>query len=131
MSFFTTGMKKILIVDDDKAFQKTVSDKLTLLNYQIVSAFDGEEGLNLAISEKPDLILLDLKMPKMDGMSFLRSLRGNSDVPKMPILITSNLTSTDNIADGVALGVKGYIIKSNETLDTIVKEVESIINPSK
>ena len=131
MSFSTTGMKKILIIDDDKTFQKVMSDKLTLLTYEVVQAFDGEEGLNKAISENPDLILLDVKMPKKDGITLLRELRSNTNIPKVPVLITSNLSGTDNIAEGVALGVKGYIIKSNETLDTLVREVEAVLTPEK
>ncbi|HLC48944.1 MAG TPA: response regulator [Candidatus Andersenbacteria bacterium] len=122
-------MKKILIVDDDPIFQKTMTAKLELLAYSIVSAFDGEEGLTKAQQEKPDLILLDIKMPKLDGLSMLKKLQSNKDgQTQIPVLITSNLSSTENISEGVSLGIRGYIIKSNETLDTIVKEVETILN---
>jgi|SRR3989344_7160832 len=123
------SMKKILIVDDDPIFQKTMTAKLELLAYSIVSAFDGEEGLTKAQQEKPDLILLDIKMPKLDGLSMLKKLQSNKDgQTQIPVLITSNLSSTENISEGVSLGIRGYIIKSNETLDTIVKEVETILN---
>ena len=121
-------MKKILIIDDDEVFKKTLSAKLELLTYKVVWASDGEEGLTKAISEKPDLILLDMKMPKLDGIGFLKNLHADQDAPKVPILITSNISTIDKISEGVSLGVKGYIIKSNETLDTIVKEVERILN---
>lgn len=124
-------MKKILIVDDDQTFQKTLSDKLTLLNYEAVTALDGKDGLEKAISGKPDLILLDLKMPKMDGVTLLKALRAKADLPQIPVLITSNSSSMENIADGVALGVRGYIIKSNESLDTIIENVEATVNPQK
>lgn len=121
-------MKKILIIDDDPIFQKAMSVKLELLTYQVITASDGEEGLSKTISEKPDLILLDIKMPKLDGIGFLKKLRASKDAPSIPILITSNLSTIDKISEGVSLGIKGYIIKSNETLDTIVKEVETILN---
>ena len=124
-------MKKILIIDDDVVFQKTMADKLKPLGYEIVLAGDGEEGLAKAISEKPDLMLLDIKMPKMDGLTLLTALRAKKEIPQVPVLITSNLTTVDNISEGVALGVRGYIIKSNETLDTIVRQIETIINPEK
>ena len=124
-------MKKVLIVDDDIIFLKTMTAKLTEFNYEVISAVDGEEGLARATIEKPDLILLDIKMPRMDGISFLKALRSNKDMPKMPVLITSNLSGTDNIAEGIALGVRGYIIKSNETLDTLVREVDAILSPEK
>ena len=124
-------MKKILIIDDDKTFHKVMGDKLDGLGYKVASAFDGIEGLNLAVLEKPDLVLLDIRMPKLDGLAFLKQLRAKPDAPKMPILITSNLTSIDKISEGISLGVKGYIIKSNETLDSIVKEIETALNPEK
>ena len=123
-------MKKILIVDDDKTFQKVMSDKLTSLNYKVDSAFDGEEGLKMALEGKPDLVLLDIKMPKLDGIGFLQTLKAKKDMAPISILITSNLGGMDQISEGIALGVKGYIIKSNESLDTIVKEVEDIFKPS-
>ena len=119
-------MKKILIVDDDMTFQKTMSTKLQLLTYEVTSAVDGEEGLSKVNSEKPDLILLDMKMPKLDGIGFLKKLQERNDIPKIPVLITSNLSSIERISEGVAFGVRGYIIKSDETLDTIVKQVENI-----
>jgi DNA-binding NarL/FixJ family response regulator len=122
-------MKKILIIDDDEAFRKTMSAKLTTLTYDVITASDGEEGLAKALSEKPDLILLDIKMPKLDGLSLLKKLRADKEAPLIPVLITSNLSDIEKISEGISLGVKGYIIKSDETLDTIVKAVETVLNP--
>lgn len=122
-------MKKVLIIDDDLTFQKVMSEKLEQLTYEVITASDGEEGLSKIISEKPDLVLLDIKMPKMDGIDLLKKIPENKDQPRIPILITSNLSGMDKISEGVALGVRGYIIKSNETLDTIAKQVEGILNP--
>ena len=121
-------MKKILIIDDDTTFQKTITSKLKELAFDVVSAFDGEEGLSKIMSDKPDLVLLDIKMPKLDGLELLKRLRANKDAPQMPILITSNLEAVDNISEGIALGAKGYIIKSDETLETIVKDVQEVFN---
>ena len=123
-------MKKILIIDDDKTFQKTMSDMLKTKGYDSISAVDGEEGLIKAISENPDLILLDIRMPKLDGMGFLQAINEKIGVKKIPILITSNLEGIDKISEGVAFGVKGYIIKSNETLGSIMKRVEENLNPN-
>ena len=122
--------KKILIVDDDMTFQKVMSDKLKSLNYEITSAMDGEEGLKMALEGKPDLVLLDIKMPKLDGIDFLKALKAKKDVDPISVLITSNLGTVEQISEGIALGVKGYIIKSNESLDTIVKEVEDVFKPT-
>lgn len=125
-------MKKILIIDDDATFQKTLSATLELLAYDVVSAFDGEEGLSKAVSEKPDLIILDIKMPKLDGLSLLKKLQSNKDgSEKTPVLITSNVSGMNTISEGVSLGVRGYILKSDESLDAIAKDVEAILNPKK
>ncbi|MDO8620181.1 MAG: response regulator [bacterium] len=125
-------MKKILIIDDDTTFQKTMSDSLASLHYTVASALDGEEGLAKALAEKPDLILLDIKMPKMDGITFLKKLQsGGEDSTKIPVLVTSNISTMDNISEGIALGIKGYIVKSDESLDTIVQHVEELLNPKK
>lgn len=121
--------KTILIIDDDETFQKVMSAKLESINYKVINARNGEDGFKSAVSQKPDLILLDIRMPKLDGMEFLRRLRLVKDIPEIPVIITSNLSTMDYVSEGVTLGVKGYIIKSNEKLDTIAEEVESILNP--
>jgi len=121
--------KKVLIIDDDFTFQKVMTSRLQAMSYDVVSAVDGEKGLEMAISEKPDLILLDIRLPKIEGIELLKKLRENKNVPEMPVLITSNLSTIDNVSDGVLLGIKGYIVKSDETLDTIMRQVDSILNP--
>lgn len=121
--------KKVLIIDDDFTFQKVMTSRLQAMSYDVVSAVDGEKGLEMAISEKPDLILLDIRLPKIEGLELLKKLRQNKNVPEMPVLITSNLSTIDNVSDGVLLGIKGYIVKSDETLDTIMRQVDSILNP--
>lgn len=125
-------MKKILIIDDDETFLKAISAELQLLNYKTVLAFDGEEGLAKITSEKPDLILLDIRMPKLDGIGFLKKFQLNKkESEKIPVLITSNLSTIDKISEGVALGVRGYIVKSDESLNTIIQNVETVLNPQK
>jgi len=123
-------MKKILIVDDDMTFQTTMTAKLRSLGYEVLCAADGEEGLEKAEHEKPDLILLDIKMPKLDGISMLKKLQANKNMnERVPVIITSNLSTIDTISEGIALGVKGYIIKSEESLDSIAMSVEKALNP--
>ncbi|HBD24952.1 MAG: hypothetical protein A2566_00680 [Candidatus Zambryskibacteria bacterium RIFOXYD1_FULL_40_13] len=120
-------MKKILIIDDDEIFRKTVNDSLTNAGYLIVEAKDGEEGLLVTEKEKPDLILLDLMMPNMGGMNFLKVLQKEGTENKIPILISSNFTSPNPVEEGIALGIRGYIIKSDESLETITTAINSII----
>ena len=128
MATFEVNLPSASVPVKSAASRVAMSAKLELLTYQVITASDGEEGLTKAISEKPDLILLDIMMPKLDGIGFLKKLNEKADMPKIPILITSNLSAIDKISEGVSLGVKGYIIKSDETLDTIVKEVKAALN---
>jgi DNA-binding response OmpR family regulator len=120
-------MKKILVIDDDEVFRKTVNSALTSEGYVVVEAIDGSEGLKIVDVEKPDLILLDLMMPNIGGMSFLRELQGDKQSNKIPVLISSNFSSINSMSEGIEFGVRGYIVKSEESLKTIVNAVESIV----
>lgn len=121
-------MKKVLIIDDDVTFQKTTTEALKAIPLEVISAFDGAEGLARTLAEKPDLILLDVKMPKLGGLDFLKQLQEkNGGSQPIPVLITSNISTAENISEGVALGIKGYIVKSDESLDTIVGHVQSLL----
>lgn len=124
-------MKKILIIDDDDVFTKTLTDFLPKEKYEVVRAKDGIDGLAMVEPEKPDLIILDLLMPKMGGMDFLEELRGKKLEKQIPILISSQLSKIEDISKaivaGMDIGVKGYVIKSSENLDMIVGEIEKTL----
>ena len=123
--------KKILVIDDDKTFQKTIRDTLEPLGYVIAEAHDGEEGLIKVEKEKPNLILLDIVMPKLGGMEFLRIINKDDHQNEIPILITSNFSGSNMIEEGMKLGIRGYIVKSDESLKTIVNNIELIIGRAK
>ncbi len=115
-------MKKILVVDDEPYFAKTIGATLDPKKYMVIAAADGLEGLKMIKDQSPDAVLLDINMPKMDGMEMLKKI----DTSKIPVVITSNLTSRDTISEGVALGVRGYIIKSDESAHTIADTIEGL-----
>lgn len=117
-------MKKVLIIDDDIVFRQTLGDMLKAEGLAIVEAGDGKEGLSVHEAEKPDLIMLDIEMPELDGIGFLKALRNDQNA-KTPVLITSNRSGLDTISEGVALGVRGYIVKSAMPLSSIVEMVGS------
>lgn len=120
-------MKKILVIDDDQFFSKTLEAALPKEKYILIQAEDGEVGLEKLRSEKPDLVVLDLMMPKLDGASFLKKLQTDSDLPKVPVLVSSNLSSVKKISDVMAMGAVGYVIKSDESLESIVQDIERIL----
>jgi len=120
-------MKKILVIDDEMGFQKTMRETLEPLGYTVVEAHNGEEGLKAVDAEKPNLILLDIVMPKLGGIDFLKQLQKDKGGNPFPILITSNFSGIGKIDEGLELGIRGYIVKSNESLKTIVRDIELLI----
>ncbi|HAE36379.1 MAG: Sigma-54 dependent transcriptional regulator [Candidatus Nomurabacteria bacterium GW2011_GWF2_35_66] len=124
-------MKKILIIDDDEVFVKTLQDFLPKEKYETVHAKDGVEGLGIIDKDRPNLIILDLLMPRMGGMEFLDDLREKKLEKEIPILISSQLSKIEDISKaivaGMDIGVKGYIIKASENLDMIVSEIEKTL----
>lgn len=117
-------MKNVLILDDDAAFVQTLTASLDASLYTTASAGDGEEGLEKMKTFKPDIILLDIKMPKMDGMEFLKKVNEQYGMGKTPVVITSNLSSLEHISEGMALGIRGYVVKSDESLQSIVSIID-------
>ena len=124
-------MKKILVIDDDQFFAKTLEAALPEGKYSLLNAEDGEVGLEMLQKEKPDLIILDLMMPKLDGTLFLKKLKDTPELHKAPILVSSNLSSVKKISDVMSLGAVGYVIKSDESMQAIVQDVERIIGDKK
>jgi len=117
---------KLMLVDDDPDFQQLMLFDLKKQGFDIVMASDGEEGLAKARSEKPDLILLDIKMPKMDGYTFVRHLKKDETTRDIPLIV---LTSYEPMKDMFKLeGVNDYFVKSVDVkvlVDTIRKNLES------
>ncbi|MDB5194863.1 MAG: Alkaline phosphatase synthesis transcriptional regulatory protein PhoP, two-component system, OmpR [Parcubacteria group bacterium] len=125
-------MPKVLIIDDDMTFQTVMSAKLKEKGYETDLALNGAAGLLKMAESRPDVILLDIMMPKLDGIGFLKQLQADrpSDT-KIPVFITSNLNDLDKVSEGAELGVRGYIVKSDESLDTIVSAIDSVCHSPK
>jgi DNA-binding response OmpR family regulator len=121
--------KTILIVEDEKILRDAVTDILRLKNFLPLGAKNGKEGVELALSKHPDLILLDLIMPAMDGMAALKKIRKNAWGKKVPIIILTNLSATKEqpIDDAAANKSTHYLIKSDWKLHDIVKKIEETL----
>ena len=117
--------KKILIVEDEKDLSKVLQDTLTDQGFETIVAKDGEEGLQLAVSEKPDLILLDVLMPKKNGIEMLKDLRENDSIVPPPIVILlSNADTTENVFESMKYDVSDFLVKSDWELDQIVEHIK-------
>jgi DNA-binding response OmpR family regulator len=120
-------MKKILVIDDEPIFSKMIREGIDSTKYEVFDAPDGEVGLKMVDEVTPDLVLLDIMMPNLDGMGFLKKLNETHGKGTLPVVITSNLSTITKISEGLSLGVRGYIIKSNESIETIARTIDSIL----
>lgn len=118
--------KRILIIDDDEVFPMLMSRELPEDAYEVSVARDGEEGLKKFDELKPNLVLLDMMMPKVTGIGFLKELRSRGKKTATPILVTSNMSGMEQIGNATALGVRGYIIKSDENVADIIKTIAQV-----
>jgi len=121
--------KKILIIDDDKIFSKILRDGLVAGGqggYEVFAAFDGAQGFEIAEREKPNLIMLDLVMPDMGGIDFLKKLRAEDWGIDIPVIVETQLPDMKEISQGVELGVHGYFIKSDYSIDAILRQVGDV-----
>ena len=120
-------MKRILFIEDESALQKNLSDLFSQEDYETISALDGEIGLSLAKNKKPDLILLDLILPKASGFDVLKNLKEDKDTKNIPVIVLTNLESMGDIEKALALGATTYLVKSSYSLDEVLEKVKKTL----
>lgn len=113
-------MAKLLIVEDDFSLRDIYSARLVAEGYDVVTASDGEEALAVAVREHPDLIILDVMMPKISGFDVLDILRSTPDTKKTKVIMMTALSQDSDRQRGEALGVDKYLVKSQVTLEDVV-----------
>lgn len=119
--------KTILIIEDEISLQKAMVQKLEREGFNMLTANNGKTGLDLAIAEKPDLILLDIIMPVMDGVSMLKELRKDPWGADALVIFLTNLTDAEKVEEVEASGVTDYLIKSDWKIEDVVEKVQSVI----
>lgn len=119
-------MKKILFVEDEEALQRTFGDILQRENYQIIKALNGEDGLRLAKSEKPDLVILDLILPKMKGFEVLQALKKDEETKNIPVIILTNLEKPQDVEKALDLGATTYLVKTKYALEEIIDKIKKV-----
>jgi CheY-like chemotaxis protein len=122
-------MKKVLVVEDDSVMRSIEMKELKMLNFEAIEAMDGQQAVELVAKEKPDLVLLDLLLPKVDGFGVLESIRKSpdKDVKDIPVVVLSNLWSDKDILRTQALKIDAYFVKANTTMHEVMLKVKEII----
>ena len=119
--------KKILFIEDEDALQKSLGDLLREKGFEVISAVDGETGLRLAKESFPDLILLDLILPRMHGLKLLKKLKEDENTKNIPVIILTNLENISDIEKAIELGATTYLVKANYSLEEIAEKVKKAL----
>lgn len=124
-------MNKIVLIEDEPALRDIYSTKLRMEGYEVLEAGDGIEGLDSAINNQPDIILLDVVLPIKDGFAVLQDLKGNPKTAAIPVIILSNLGQEYEVKRGISLGAVGFFTKANLTPGAMVDEVKKALEKEK
>lgn len=120
--------QKILIIEDDFFIRELYERQFTKEGFQVISSEDGPTGLVLANQENPALILLDIMLPKLNGLDLLRTLKTKEETKEIPVILLTNLGQESVIKEGFELGAESYLIKSAYTPSQIIDEVKNFLN---
>ena len=121
------SMKRILFIEDEAALQKTFGDILKSEGFEVISALDGETGLTLAKKENPDLVLLDLILPKIHGLDVLKEMKQNENTKNIPVIVLTNIESIEEIDKALELGATTYLVKSDYSLEDVIAKIKKAL----
>lgn len=119
--------KKILLVEDDTFISGMYIAKLNLENFEVFLATDGEAGLELARKHKPDLVLLDLLLPKLDGYGVLKALKKSRTLSGIPVILLTNLNQQESINKAMKYKVEDYLIKAHFMPAEVIEKVKTAL----
>jgi len=123
--------QKILIIEDDLFLRQLISKKIGQEGYDVVEAVDGEEGIKKVETENPDLILLDLILPGVDGFEVLSRVKKNLNTKHIPVIILSNLGQKEDVDRGLNLGAEDFLIKAHFTPTEIIIKIRNVLIAAK
>jgi DNA-binding response OmpR family regulator len=119
--------KKVLVIEDDEFLRSLTAKRLEKEGYGVLAAVDGESGLAMAGDQSPNLILLDLLLPGLNGFEVLQKLKAASETKKIPVIVFSNLGQHDDIEKARNLGADDFLIKANFTLDDVINKINGVL----
>jgi DNA-binding response OmpR family regulator len=121
------GAKHIMIIEDDRFLSSLMKARLEKDGFAVIQAFDGEEAIQLFKQQTPDLIILDLIMPKVTGFEVLQTISITPQLEKIPVVILSNLAQDSDIEKARELGAKEYFVKVKVSIDDLVGRIKTLV----
>jgi DNA-binding response OmpR family regulator len=119
---------KILLIEDDPFLSSMYTTKFESDNFIVTAAEDGDKGLAMAEAENPNIILLDIMLPKMDGFEVLKKIKSNPRISQIPVILLTNLNQKEEIEKGMNLGAADYLIKAHFLPSEVVEKIKEILN---
>jgi DNA-binding response OmpR family regulator len=123
----SSQQKTVLIIDDEPHLQEELTGALVEAGFRVRNAYDGEAGLRIVLEEAPDLVVLDLILPKKNGFKVLREMKWREQTKDIPVIVLSNLENSDNIELAIRLGARSYLAKPNYPVANIVEKIQSVL----
>lgn len=120
-------MKKILLIEDEMRLHKNFEELFKTEDFELISSYDGESGLRLAEETTPDLILLDLILPRKNGFEVLKELKSNPRLANIPVIILTNVGGVQDIKRALSFGAHAYLEKANCSLEDILEKIKEIV----
>ena len=120
-------MATILFIEDEAALQKALGDYLRESGHTVVPALDGEDGLRRLRRHRPDLILLDLIVPRLAGLEVLEQIRNDPKLHTIPVIVLTNIDSTESVEKAMALGAAAYLVKTNYSLEEVGAKIAHVL----
>jgi len=120
-------MKKILFIEDEPALQESFKSAFARKGYELMQAMDGDDGLARMRVDKPDMVLLDLILPKKHGFEVLQEMKNDAVLKELPVIVLTNLENSEDVEKALELGATTYLVKANYSLEEIVQKVEEAL----
>jgi len=119
--------KKILLIEDEMRLHKVFEELFRAESFELISAYDGQSGINLAQERMPDLIILDLILPRKNGFEVLEEIKKNPHLEKIPVIILTNLESMQDIQRALSSGAYTYLVKANYSLESVFEKIKETL----
>jgi len=121
------GARRILLAEDDRFLRRAAEARLRQHGFEVLTAIDGEEALRVARAQRPDLVLLDVVMPKLQGFDVLKALKQDAATAGIPVIVLSNLGQDRDVEQATALGAAAYLVKAHLSLQDLVEKIDATL----